>query len=244
MERFFVFIFCFTFINSAVTQNDSMRYFVLMHSGLNLTHLKGYENYLGDKFIKSVPSTGYEIEIGMGINYKKIKLNAGIGFKKSKSNYLTLSEPYNDIALFDENFIRIDLVLHKFFSSIELGYQILHKHSLFILIQQSFNTYNRATIVNNKSLENPDPNLGTSVFYTNFYLHSHKPETILGFAWEYSFAKRWNLFLKSSTSIVPYELSYQIIKDPQTRQDWTLPIHEWTLGFQIQYIIKYSKFNL
>jgi len=82
MERFFVFIFCFTFFNSAVTQNDSMEYFVLMHSGLNLTHLKGYENYLGDKFIKSVPSAGYEIEIGMGLNYKRIKLNAGIGFKK------------------------------------------------------------------------------------------------------------------------------------------------------------------
>ncbi|MBK8736697.1 MAG: hypothetical protein IPL98_12675 [Saprospiraceae bacterium] len=201
MRLFFLF-FYILFVCPLYAQNDSLKYNILLRIGLNVTHLKGYERFLGEKFIKSEPSLGYETNLGIGVTYKNIKLNTALGFKKSKTNYITLSESLNDIALFKENFLRIDLLLYKFYITTEIGYHISNKNAVYASILQSLNTYHRATIIYNKSLENPDPNQGDGVYYTNFDLHSNKAETIVGISWEYKYSKKWTLLVKASTSII------------------------------------------
>ena len=145
------FLYIYIIVNCSLNaQGDSLKYSMFMRSGLNATHLKGYEKFLGEKFIKSEPSLGYETNLGIGLTYKKIKLNTALGIKKSKTNYITLSESLNDIALFKENFLRIDLLIYKYYITTEIGYRISTKNAVYTSLLQSLNTYHRATIIYNK----------------------------------------------------------------------------------------------
>ena len=51
--RFYCKIFLFLWVSNISSQKFHTNYYVYLRGGPNLTKLKGYEKYLGNKFIKS-----------------------------------------------------------------------------------------------------------------------------------------------------------------------------------------------
>lgn len=233
-----------TFISfQCFSQNQKSQFIVYVSAGPRLTQLKGYESYLGNKVVKRIPSFGYRADLGFRLKYKKFTLGTALGFKKSKSNYITLSTPYN-LAEFNENFIRIDLLLYKFISTLETGYQINKKNYFNFGLSNSWDTYLKIPLVYNASLEIPDPSNSVHNLVSNEFLLNNRAETMIEFTWTYQWSSKWQYSLRASTSLIPYQLIYVTFPSPNHFVKNLLNIKENAFELNIIYNLYNSHKNV
>ncbi len=240
--KFLVSIFCIIFSTEIFCQK--LNYSLYISGGPRYTQLKGYEKYLGEKFIKSVPSFGFKYDVGICSKYKKIFFDASLGFKKSKSNFITVTEPYGGLAQFEENLLRLDLIIYKYTSNFSIGYQINKSNAFIASLFQSLDTYFRGTIINDESLEYPNSNPGDQgAIFSNFDLDTKRAETMLEVGWIYQYTKNWQLSLTGSTSLYPYHLTYWTFPSKGIYIQWDLPIKENAIDLKFIYTFHKSKKN-